>query len=42
MIDIDPEKVLKSPWLWDQKTIEWARKVVEERRAPEVGLGVSA
>lgn len=33
MIDLDPELVLKSPWLWDQKTLEWAQKLVDERRA---------
>lgn len=31
MIDLDPERVLQSPWLWDEKTLEWARKVLEER-----------
>ena len=30
MIDLDPEKVLRSPWLWDAKTIEWAEKAVRD------------
>ena len=32
MIQLDPELVLKSPWLWDEKTIEWAREQTEQRR----------
>jgi hypothetical protein len=39
VIDLDPEKVLANPWLWDEKTIEWARKLVAERRAAK-GEGV--
>lgn len=31
MIDIDPELVLKSPWLWDEKTIAWAQALVDLR-----------
>ncbi len=30
-LDLDPELVLKNPWLWDEKTLEWARKLIEER-----------
>lgn len=25
MIDLNPDLVLKSPWLWDEKTLLWAR-----------------
>ena len=31
MIDLDPEKVLRSPWLWDAKTIEWATRALDLR-----------
>lgn len=33
MIDVDPERVLKSPWLWDEKTIAWAQALIDERAA---------
>ena len=34
VIDLDPELVLKSPWLWDAKTIAWAEATVAARTAP--------
>jgi hypothetical protein len=37
MIDLDPELVLKSPWLWDEKTIAWAQELVDKRTAAGKG-----
>ena len=31
---LDPDKVLRSPWLWDEPTLEWARKEVEGKSSP--------
>ena len=33
MIDLDPQAVVKSPWLWDKKTIIWAEGVLADRAA---------
>lgn len=33
MIYLDPAKVLASPWLWDEKTLEWARRELAARSA---------
>jgi hypothetical protein len=31
VIYLDPELILKSPWLWDEKTIAWAQALIDER-----------
>jgi hypothetical protein len=33
VITLDADKVLASPWLWDEKTLEWAAGVVDLRIA---------
>lgn len=33
MIGLDPVKVLANPWLWDDATLEWARREIERRAA---------
>lgn len=30
---LDPRKVLRSPWLWDEKTIAWAEAKVRSEQA---------
>lgn len=37
MIELDPELVLKSPWLWDEKTVAWAQAIVDARAAAGEG-----
>jgi hypothetical protein len=32
-IDLDPVLILKSPWLWDAKTIAWAEAQLKARDA---------
>ena len=39
-LQLDPDKVLKSPWLWNQRTVQWAEdKVAARAKDAELEVG---
>lgn len=31
LVELDPDLVLKNSWLWDEKTLAWARQAILQR-----------